>query len=117
LTLQLSAGLALVAIGVKSLLVCLSVYEPESKLDYKIMDPTPTTTDELSPSAFEVLQSAVRIAREQQIQTLPVLRRQLDRIFPSRGEDIEQAIHYWAAWVARTRKFGRDFSTASSVSN
>lgn len=57
---------------------------------------------ELSPSGFEVLQAAVRVARDKHIRTLQALRGQLGSLFPARGEDIEQAIAYWAAHVRRT---------------
>lgn len=57
---------------------------------------------ELSPSGFEVLQAAVRVARDMQIKTLQLLREQLGRLFPARSDDIEQAIAYWAAHVRRT---------------
>jgi hypothetical protein len=57
---------------------------------------------ELSPTGFEVLQVAVRVARDQQIKTLLSLRANLGRLFPSRADDIDQAIAYWAAHVQRT---------------
>lgn len=57
---------------------------------------------ELSPSGFEVLQAAVRVARDRQTKTLQLLREQLGRLFPNRSADIEQAIAYWAAHVRRT---------------
>ncbi|MCY1165276.1 hypothetical protein D9M73_51790 [compost metagenome] len=57
---------------------------------------------ELSPTGFEVLQAAVRIARDKQIKTLQSLREHLGTLFPARGGDIDQAVAYWAAHVQRT---------------
>lgn len=54
---------------------------------------------ELSPTGYEVLQAAVRSARDNQILTLKALRDHLGRLFPARDDDIEQAITYWAAHV------------------
>lgn len=56
---------------------------------------------ELSQSGFEVLRTAVREARDRQIKSLKALREHLALLFPSRREDVEQAIAYWAASVRR----------------
>lgn len=56
---------------------------------------------ELSPTAFEVLQVAVRLARDRQVKTLSLLRVRLRFLFPAREADIDQAIAFWAAHVQR----------------
>lgn len=57
---------------------------------------------DLSDSGFQVLQAAVRLARDKQLKTLKSLREQLGNLFPNRNDDIEQAINYWAAYVRKT---------------
>lgn len=57
---------------------------------------------EMGPSGFEVLQAAVRVARDKQTATLLSLRANLARLFPARADDVDQAIAYWAAHVKRT---------------
>lgn len=66
-----------------------------------IPHPTKTMATELTPSAFEVLRSAVREARDGQIKTLVALRERLALMFPCRSQDIDQAIGYWSAQVRR----------------
>lgn len=54
---------------------------------------------ELNESGFEVLRTAMREVRDRQIKSLKALREHLSLIFPTRPEDIEQAIKYWVAQV------------------
>lgn len=54
---------------------------------------------DLSSTGFEALQVAVRLARDKQIRTVPLLRERLMCLFPARDGDIDQALAYWAAHV------------------
>jgi hypothetical protein len=56
---------------------------------------------DLNEAGFEVLQVAVRAARDRQIRTLKALREFLDTQFPNRKDDIDQAVKYWSAYVRR----------------
>lgn len=54
---------------------------------------------ELTESEFEVLRTAVSVARDFQIKTLMGLRNRLDLMFPGRLQDIDKAIAYWSYQV------------------
>lgn len=54
-------------------------------------------TRELSDSGFEMLRAAVNLARDGEFWSLASLRLRLGQIFPAQGEDIEQAIKFWAS--------------------
>jgi hypothetical protein len=56
---------------------------------------------DLNESGFEVLQAAVRAARNLQLKTVSALRSYLLSEFPDRASDIDSAIKYWSASVVR----------------
>lgn len=53
---------------------------------------------EFTERAFGILQSAVRIARDEQIRTLVRLRQRLNAIFPNEEATIEIALAKWAEY-------------------
>lgn len=62
--------------------------------------------EELSALAFDILVSAVNLARNKQIRTVAVLRQQLSQHFPQAStEDVGQALRFWAR---RNRETGAD---------
>lgn len=56
---------------------------------------------DLSPEAFDILRSAVHLARDQGIQKVATLRLRLNNLWPGRDSEIEQAIAFWASSIAR----------------
>lgn len=61
---------------------------------------------DLSPEAFDILRSAVNLARDQGIQRVATLRLRLNNLWPGRATDIEQAIAFWASSTARRHPGG-----------
>lgn len=56
-----------------------------------------STEEELSPLVFDILQSAVNLARYKQIRIVAELRRQLSQHFPKvEPPVIDQALRFWA---------------------
>lgn len=60
------------------------------------------SASELSPGALQILMTAVRLAKDQQIQRVHALKRRLEEVFPGKGKDIDAAIAYWAGHVRRS---------------
>lgn len=59
------------------------------------------TMPELTEGGFEMLQVAVRLARDKQIKTVALLRAALVSLCGGdRSGDIDQALRYWAARLA-----------------
>lgn len=55
-------------------------------------------TPDLSESGFEMLQAAVRLARDKQITKVALLRERMVALFGGeRAGDIDQALRYWGA--------------------
>lgn len=54
---------------------------------------------EISESVFEVLRSAVNLARNEQIQKVTTLKVRLLNFYPGREEDVNKAIFAWAQYV------------------
>ncbi|WP_137917138.1 hypothetical protein [Hydrogenophaga sp. 2FB] len=71
---------------------------------------TPPTDEpqlpELSPAAFDMLRSALNLAREQGIQKVATLRARMKGLWPDRSEEIDQAIAFWASSTARRHPGG-----------
>lgn len=51
---------------------------------------------ELTPQNFELLRCAVSIARNDQIKTVPRLRKRMRELFPGEEANISIVIQYWA---------------------
>lgn len=60
---------------------------------------------EFTERAFGILQSAVRIARDEQIRTLVRLRQRLNAIFPGEEATIEIALAKWAEYEVATEPY------------
>lgn len=58
---------------------------------------------DLSNSAFEVMRSAVNIARNEQIRTVDALKKRLLDFYPSRETDVDNAISTWARYAQANR--------------
>lgn len=63
---------------------------------------TTATADnqELSAEAFEILRSAVNIARNEGTRTVAVLRQKLLHHYPGRDAQVQEALAYWANYEA-----------------
>lgn len=59
-------------------------------------------TKDLSPGGFEMLRAAMDVARKSQCRSVASLKGKLLSEWPDRGEDINEAIDFWASSV-RTR--------------
>lgn len=66
----------------------------------------------ISEGAFEVLRIAVNVARQYQLPTAQALRDRLRTMLPDREQDIESAIQFWAADIAKNHPDGRDLLAA-----
>lgn len=55
----------------------------------------------LSVGAFEVLQVAVNMARDLDIQTREELKARLNTTYPGRQDDVDAALDKWAAYVQK----------------
>lgn len=51
---------------------------------------------------FEILQAAVRIARNEQIRTIATLRARLTSLYPGQGDQCDVAISEWARLARNT---------------
>lgn len=58
----------------------------------------------LSENAFEILKSAVTIAKERQCQSVESLRMQLRDRFPGEDKDIDDALKYWGNYIESTKR-------------
>ena len=54
---------------------------------------------EMSEGVFEILRSAVNLAREEQIRNVPALKSRLLRSYPERESEVNEAIFAWAQYV------------------
>jgi hypothetical protein len=61
---------------------------------------------ELDELTFEILRAAVRVARDEQIRSLPALRARLARMYPQFPEQIKGAIETWAQYVKQANPNG-----------
>ena len=57
----------------------------------------------LTPVGFDILRSAVTLARSEQIQRLSTLRTRLNQLYPYESTQIEAAIEFWANRVAQNK--------------
>lgn len=64
--------------------------------------------EELTEDQFEILRSAVTIARGDQVRRLDTLRQRLLAHYPKHEADVDAALRYWANYeVASARREGR----------
>lgn len=64
--------------------------------------------DDLTEDQFEILRSAVTIARGDQVRRLDTLRQRLLSHYPKHEADIDAALRYWANYeVDSARREGR----------
>ena len=57
----------------------------------------------MSDESFEILRTAVNIARDRQIRRLATLRSILSNMFPGKSVQINEALSAWADYAAATR--------------
>jgi hypothetical protein len=70
----------------------------ENNMDAKVgTHASEGSTPELTDGGFEMLQVAVRLARDKQVPSVKALRDRLQAMFTGRADDIEQALRYWSA--------------------
>lgn len=62
---------------------------------------------DFGPDEFEIMCSAINIARQHQVQRLDTLRKLLLEHFPGRGASIEVALARWASRVAEQERLER----------
>lgn len=70
----------------------------------KIKKPDP----ELTPLQLDILFAAVRIARDENVRTLKVLKARLLKLWPKKPKSISVALTYWANYEATKKgaKYG-----------
>ncbi len=54
---------------------------------------------EMTEAVFEILRSAVNLARNEQIRNVPALKARLLSFYPGHEDDLNQAIYLWAQYV------------------
>lgn len=59
--------------------------------------PAPTESMELSAGGFEMLREAVNLARQHNIKTVAQLRKRMYQQNPSRTDDVDKGLRFWAA--------------------
>jgi hypothetical protein len=64
-----------------------------------------TQAGEIAEEVFEVLRTAVTIAKERQIANVESLRFHLGQIYPSRSSDIDSALHFWGNYISSKSSF------------
>ncbi len=56
--------------------------------------------NDLSPNAFVILQSAVSLARYEEVRCVDTLRRKLQCEYPNNHDDVESALKFWGNSIA-----------------
>lgn len=71
------------------------------------MQPMQTGQDEPQPVVYEILTSAVTLAKQHQVRTLKALLSMLEMRYPAHLDEIKMALQLWAAYEQRKRRVQR----------